>query len=233
MSARFASFTASKPSGTIPLSVVFSDTSGGTFGAPSTWSWDFGDGSSLGTTQNPTHIYTTAGIYQVVLTATWATGSVTLVSAITLINTTATPGISYTLTAAMNGTRQRLNASTGSPTQVVVGKTTETWSAGAWVEILCVNSTDGMTFVPDTGVVLTTFDGANIQNGEYARASRNPDGSWDLHIKQIKYTNANSNTATTALLQAGNNVTLTTAGGRLVIAAAGGAPALPASTLTL
>lgn len=33
------------------------------------WSWDFGDGSALGTSQNPSHTYTTAGTYTVSMTA--------------------------------------------------------------------------------------------------------------------------------------------------------------------
>lgn len=33
------------------------------------WSWDFGDGSPNGTAQNPTHIYNTAGVYTVTMTA--------------------------------------------------------------------------------------------------------------------------------------------------------------------
>ncbi len=33
-----------------------------------TWRWDFGDGSPLGTAQNPSHVYTTAGSYTVTLT---------------------------------------------------------------------------------------------------------------------------------------------------------------------
>jgi len=39
-----------------------------------TWLWDFGDGSSTSTTQNPTHTYTTAGSYQVCLTASDTNG---------------------------------------------------------------------------------------------------------------------------------------------------------------
>ena len=40
---------------------------GGT--APYTWAWTFGDGGTA-TTQNPTHAYTTAGVYNVTLTVT-------------------------------------------------------------------------------------------------------------------------------------------------------------------
>lgn len=46
---------------------VFTDNSTIASGTISTWLWDFGDGSSLNTTQNPTHIYIGAGIYNVAL----------------------------------------------------------------------------------------------------------------------------------------------------------------------
>ena len=37
---------------------------------PNAWSWNFGDGTALGTTQNPSHTYTTAGTYTVTLNTT-------------------------------------------------------------------------------------------------------------------------------------------------------------------
>lgn len=46
--------------------VDFSDT---TLGAPTTWSWDFGDGSSTSTLQNPTHVYQIGGTYTITLIA--------------------------------------------------------------------------------------------------------------------------------------------------------------------
>jgi PKD repeat protein len=54
------------------LTVVFADQSTGN---PTSWSWDFGDGSAKDTRQNPSHTYTKAGTYAVVLTATNAAGS--------------------------------------------------------------------------------------------------------------------------------------------------------------
>jgi PKD repeat protein len=66
-----ASFTGTPTSGAAPLEVAFTDTS---TGDPSSWSWDFGDGVTS-TLRNPTHTYTTAGAYTVVLTVTNEGGS--------------------------------------------------------------------------------------------------------------------------------------------------------------
>jgi len=70
-----ADFTASLVSGEPPLDVSFTDLS---TELPTGWSWDFGDGGASGN-QNPSHQYTTAGIYTVSLTATNPVGSHTRV----------------------------------------------------------------------------------------------------------------------------------------------------------
>jgi PKD repeat protein len=67
-----ANFTANVTTGTIPLSVGFTDTSNN---SPTSWAWQFGDGSSNATTQNPTHVYSDVGTFSVNLTATNADGS--------------------------------------------------------------------------------------------------------------------------------------------------------------
>ena len=69
-----AAFSGTPTSGTIPLTVVFTDASTNT---PTSWAWTFGDGGTS-TVKNPSHIYTTAGTYTVALTATNAYGSNTL-----------------------------------------------------------------------------------------------------------------------------------------------------------
>lgn len=61
-----ADFEASPPIGPAPLFVGFSDTS---FNSPSSWLWNFGDGSSS-SLQNPEHIFASAGNYEVTLVAT-------------------------------------------------------------------------------------------------------------------------------------------------------------------
>ncbi|MBU2500709.1 PKD domain-containing protein [bacterium] len=60
-----AAFSASDTTGTAPLTVDFTDLS---TGDPSTWAWDFGgDGSS--TAQNPSHTFSSAGVFAVQLIA--------------------------------------------------------------------------------------------------------------------------------------------------------------------
>jgi PKD repeat protein len=57
--------------GQAPYSVRFLDQS---TGSPTAWKWDFGDGSNS-TEQNPTHVFTRTGVYNVALTAssdTWS-----------------------------------------------------------------------------------------------------------------------------------------------------------------
>ncbi|HII93819.1 MAG TPA: PKD domain-containing protein, partial [Methanosarcina sp.] len=56
------------------LNVKFTDTSTGT---PTTWKWDFGDGTSS-IQQSPTHKYSKAGVYTVSLTVKNAVGTNTV-----------------------------------------------------------------------------------------------------------------------------------------------------------
>jgi len=66
-----AAMSANKTGGPIPLVVQFYDKS---TGYPTTWSWDFGDGSTS-SIKNPVHMYTTAGNFMVNLTVSNAQGS--------------------------------------------------------------------------------------------------------------------------------------------------------------
>jgi PKD repeat protein len=67
-----AAFVGSPTSGDYPLTVNFTDQSSN---SPTSWDWDFGDGSAHVYTQNPSHIYTAEGNYTVTLIATNASGS--------------------------------------------------------------------------------------------------------------------------------------------------------------
>ncbi|MDD4521736.1 MAG: PKD domain-containing protein [Methanosarcina sp.] len=66
-----AAFSASSTSGDAPLKVQFTDKSTGT---PTSWIWDFGDGTSS-TEKNPVHTYSTAGTYTVNLTVSNENGT--------------------------------------------------------------------------------------------------------------------------------------------------------------
>ncbi len=65
-----ANFSGSPTSGSVPLTVNFTNTSSGA----TSYSWNFGD-SQTSTATNPSHTYTSTGTYTVTLTATNACGS--------------------------------------------------------------------------------------------------------------------------------------------------------------
>jgi PKD repeat protein len=66
-----ADFSGSPSSGAAPLTVEFTDISSG---APTTWLWSFGDGSTA-TERNPMHTYLGPGSYSVTLTVSNSEGS--------------------------------------------------------------------------------------------------------------------------------------------------------------
>jgi beta propeller repeat protein len=70
----FASFTTNITSGygNVPLTVLFTDTSSG--GTPTSWYWDFGDGTDSKHAQTATHTFTKQGTYNVSLTVSNAAG---------------------------------------------------------------------------------------------------------------------------------------------------------------
>lgn len=75
-----------------PLTAAFSDSTSGlsssftdvTSGTATSWSWDFGDGSPVDNTQNPTHVYGTNGTYNVCLITTSLCESDTICQQVTV-----------------------------------------------------------------------------------------------------------------------------------------------------
>ncbi|MBL7776808.1 MAG: PKD domain-containing protein [Chitinophagales bacterium] len=82
-SAPVADYIWNNPSGGL---VAFTDQSDN---YPTSWSWNFGDGSAVSTQQNPNHIYAANGTYNVCLTATNAGGSHTVCKNVVVSNITA------------------------------------------------------------------------------------------------------------------------------------------------
>lgn len=72
------------------LDVAFADAS---TGAPTSWRWDFGDGTAPDTRQNPTHHYNAGGTYTVTLTVANAAGTSTISQ---LVKVTSAPTAEFT-----------------------------------------------------------------------------------------------------------------------------------------
>jgi len=107
-------FTPSAP--TTGQTISFTDSS---TGSPAAWSWNFGDGSSATSTQNPTHAYSSAGTFTVGLTATNSGGSSSVSHTVTVVAGSTAPmsAFSYSPTSPITGQAVSFtDASTGSPT---------------------------------------------------------------------------------------------------------------------
>lgn len=119
-----AGFTANTTSLCLYGSASFTDQS---TNSPTSWSWNFGDGGTS-TLQNPNHMYTTAGVYTVSLTATNSYGSDTK----TMTN----------YITVNNGTNPYIHG-------------TATYSGGnlqtGWVYAYDINSTDTNTIISPAG----------------------------------------------------------------------------------
>ena len=92
--------------------VQFADTSSGN---PTSWQWDFGDGSTS-TAQNPSHMYSTAGFRKVTLIATCNVGSKKSVKTITIMPEGVASFVHSPTTPGPGQTVQFADTSSGNPT---------------------------------------------------------------------------------------------------------------------
>jgi PKD repeat protein len=81
-----ANLAGTPTSGDVNLTVKFNDTTTGLF--LDSWEWNFGDGSMPVTARNTSHVYTTAGLYNVTLTVTNVLGNVSTITKTNYINAT-------------------------------------------------------------------------------------------------------------------------------------------------
>ncbi len=116
-----ASFSSNVTSGNVPLNVAFTDTS---TGSPTSWNWNFGDGTANSTVKNPAHVYSNAGNYTVKLTVKNSAGSSNTVTKTNYIKATASttvkpPVVSF-WASRTSGTTSTIigftDASTNTPT---------------------------------------------------------------------------------------------------------------------
>ena len=112
-----ANFSADETLGCDNLTVQFTDESAN---VPTSWEWDFGDGSPTSSEENPVHTYSAPGVYDVSLTVTNATDSenITMNS---YIHIGETPSIDLSMTQA------NYSESNGSVTVIATGGATPYW----------------------------------------------------------------------------------------------------------
>jgi len=123
----------------------------------SNWTWDFGDGSPLATTQNASHSYTTPGTYTVTLTGdivtSCGTQSVSLIQTVNIINTPFPTVV----------TPSPVNMCPGDAVQLDVSSTlagvTHLWSDGAVTTSTNVSPTADSLFT-----VVSTWFGCTVED---------------------------------------------------------------------
>ncbi|TND09398.1 MAG: PDK repeat-containing protein [Bacteroidetes bacterium] len=86
-----------------------------TTGTPINWTWDFGDGSPAGSTQNPSHVYGTAGTYTVTLISAAGSGCADTVATTVTVNPVPAAAFSFVSVCASD-TVFFTDASLGNPT---------------------------------------------------------------------------------------------------------------------
>ena len=122
----FVSFSASDTAGCFPLNIQFTDASLAGSGHITGWQWDFGDGT-VSSQQNPSHIYTSPGLYNVTLKVTNSFGCVKTLTKTKFI--TISNGV-------QSGFNVNANTFCAAPVQVVFTNTTSgqgnsyTWHFG-------------------------------------------------------------------------------------------------------
>ncbi|MEM6964471.1 MAG: PKD domain-containing protein [Bacteroidota bacterium] len=104
-----ANFSSSEIDGCVPFTVNFEDLS---LGNPTSWAWEFPGGNpATSTEENPTVTYTTAGVYDVILTVSNPAGQAT-VEQTDYINIGEAPTADFTPSIDVNGTVTFNNNST-------------------------------------------------------------------------------------------------------------------------
>jgi len=160
-----ASFSSNVTLGTVPLNVAFTDTSTGT---PTTWSWNFGDGTANSTVKNPTHGYSKVGNYTVVLTSTNSAGSstaaktnyikVAAVKPVASFSSNVTSGIvplnvAFTDTSTNSPTSWKWSFGDGTANSTVKNPTHSYSKAGNYTVILTATNTAGSSTVTKSSYI--------------------------------------------------------------------------------
>ncbi len=186
--------------GCIPLDVSFTDLSTSSDGNITQWSWDMGDGNIL-TAQNPSHTYTSPGIFNIYLQVTNEYGCVDDTTINNAVHTSTVPDIQIsadiTQYCSVPVDIHFTNNSTGSATQ-----TDFSWDFGDGNTATDENSVNTYTVLGDYDVILSVTDEYGCSNTDTFPAY--------IHLSQVVADFSYSSVATspdTACL--GDEVTFT------------------------
>jgi PKD repeat protein len=168
-----SSFTLSSGVGTLPITIVATDTSAN---SPTSWQWDFGDGTGA-TSQNTAHVYTTYGTRTITLTTYNTIGTQTSSQAVTITPPAVVTSFSHTTSGStVPVTVTYTDTSSNSPTSWL-------WNFGDGTTSTQQNPTHTYT---TSGTYTTTLTAVNFAGGN----SNSVDTTVDRRTVYITVTSA-------------------------------------------
>ncbi|MFA7303032.1 MAG: PKD domain-containing protein, partial [Methanoregula sp.] len=174
-----ANFNATPTTGTVPLTVAFTDVSTGN---PTGWNWSFGDGSLVNATdQHPVHTYGSAGVYTVSLNATNPGGSDTTTRTNYI---TVTAGPPPTASFSTNTTTIRTGGAVGFADNSTGNPVMWNWSFGDgnWCNTTIAGQTPAHTYetkgIYNAYLIVSNTNGANRSASQAIGVYDKPDASF-------------------------------------------------------
>jgi len=152
----------------VVCSGLFTDFNDASLDNPTTWAWDFGDGST-DNVQNPSHIFVNAGTYTVQLTVSNSAGSNTVSQVIT-VNQSPTITISTSDTDGVicinDGNISLISNQTGTvfSGSGVVGSSFDPIAAGIGLHMISASYTDGIGCVANETISIVVEDCASLND---------------------------------------------------------------------
>jgi len=152
----------------VVCSGLFTDFNDASLDNPTTWAWDFGDGST-DNVQNPSHIFVNAGTFTVQLTVSNSAGSNTVSQVITVnqspaitISTSDTDGV----ICINDGNISLISNQTGTvfSGSGVVGSSFDPIAAGIGLHMISASYTDGIGCVANETISIVVEDCASLND---------------------------------------------------------------------
>lgn len=189
--------------------IGFSDVSTAPGSTVTGWSWNFGDGSPVVTTQNPTHIYTVAGTYTVTLNVSSAAGCQTVNNFATrtvVVKPLPTATISGNATVCLNAAAPDITFTGSNGTAPY----TFTYTInGGPAQVVTTTAGNSVTVPVPTNVTGTfTYSLVNVKEGSTTGCIQSQTGSVAVTVNALPVATIAGNT-TVCLNAASPNITFT------------------------